>query len=114
MVGMSHSDTSIADVLRRGDERQAEAYRVIAALDLLQRWSAHGRPVVVGSVAYGLVVEPDVDLEIYCPRPRVEDGFVVISELALQLGVWKIRFSNELQEPDPGLYWLIRYSYHAS
>ena len=70
--------------------------------------------MVVGSVAYGLVVEPDVDLEIYCPRPRVEAGFVVMSELALQPGVWKIRFSNELQGPDPGLYWQIRYRQPAS
>ncbi len=96
-------------MLRRADERQAVACRVIEALDLLGRWSRYGRPVLVGSVAHGLVVEPDVDLEIYCPRPRVEDGFAVVSALACEPGVWKVRFSNELDGPDHGLYWQIRY-----
>jgi hypothetical protein len=117
---MSHSASSVganaADVegdaegvLRRAAERQARAQRVLDALDLVRRWSRYGRPVVVGSVAYGLVVEPDIDLEIYCVQPRVEDGFAVVSHLALVPGVWKVRFSNELQGPDPGLYWQVRY-----
>jgi len=107
-------DSSADEVLRRGAERLAAARRVIERLDLLGRWAAYGRPVVVGSVAYGLVVEPDVDLEIFCPRPRVEDGFAVVSQLALEPGVWKVRFSNELEGPDPGLYWQLRYRETAS
>ena len=110
--GVAAAGATAADVegvLRRAAERQARAQRVLELLDLLRRWSRYGRPVLVGSVAYGLVVEPDIDLEIYCVQPRVEDGFAVVSHLALVPGVWTVRFSNELQGPDPGLYWQVRY-----
>jgi hypothetical protein len=96
-------------VLRRAEERRARAQRVIEALDLLRRWSRYGRPELVGSVALGLVVEPDIDMEISCGQPRVEDGFAVVSALAREPGVWKVRFSNELEGPDCGLYWQVRY-----
>ncbi len=65
--------------------------------------------MLVGAVAYGLVVAPDIDMEIYCERPQVEDGFAVMSRLALYPAVWKVSFSNELEGPDRGLYWQLRY-----
>jgi hypothetical protein len=109
MVARQSEGAAVADVLRRADERQAAAHSVIAALDLLGRWARYGRPVLVGSVAHGLVVEPDIDVEIYCAQPRVEDGFAVVSALARDPGVWKVRFSNELEGPDCGLYWQVHY-----
>ncbi|MDP9382963.1 MAG: hypothetical protein M3Q29_23070 [Chloroflexota bacterium] len=60
-------------------------------------------------MAYGLVVAPDIDMEIYCEWPRVENGFAIVSQLALDPSVWKVRFSNELEGPDRGLYWQLRY-----
>jgi hypothetical protein len=33
----------------------------------------------VGSVALGVVVRPDIDLEIGTDAPRVEDGFAVVT-----------------------------------
>jgi hypothetical protein len=53
-------------------------------------------------------------MEIYCAHPRIEDGFAVVSRLALEPGVWKVRFSNELEGPDCGLYWQLRYRHSAS
>lgn len=94
----------IASVLSRSDKRRANAERVMSALGLFERWAVYGRPVLVGSVAYDLVVAPDIDMEIYCERPRIEDGFTVAARLALEPGVQKVRFSNEMQGPAQGLY----------
>ncbi len=105
----SQSGILPADVLRRGERRQAEAQRVLNRLDLFRRWSEYGCPVLVGAVAYGLVVAPDIDMEIYCEQPQVEDGFAIVSQLALDPAVWKVSFSNELEGPDRGLYWQLRY-----
>lgn len=98
-----------ASILQRADERQREAREIIERLGLLERWAKAGQPVLVGAVSYGLAVRPDIDLEIYGDRPRIEDGFAVVTELALVPGVWKIRFSNELDGPNHGLYWQVRY-----
>ncbi len=54
-------------VVRRAEQRRKVAHHILTELDLRERWSAFGRPVLVGAVAYDLVVSPDIDLEIYCP-----------------------------------------------
>jgi hypothetical protein len=68
----------------------------------------------VGSVALGVVVRPDIDLEIVTDAPRVEDGFAVVTAYAHIPGVRRARFRNELVDPDPslptGLYWRLEYS----
>jgi hypothetical protein len=68
-----------------------------------------GTPKLVGAAAYGLMVALDIDIEIYCNAPTVEAGFRIVSEVATRPGVWKVRFSNELEGPDQGLYWQLRY-----
>ena len=68
-----------------------------------------GNPIVVGAVAYGLVVAPDIDMEIFCEAPKIKDGFEVLQTCALHPRVRKARFANELDGPDQGLYWQLRY-----
>lgn len=41
-----------------------------------------GRPVVVGSLRFGLMRHPNLDLEIYTETPQVAQGFAVVAELA--------------------------------
>src|SRR5205823_490190 len=48
-------------------------------------------------------------IEIYCGVPTVDPGFAIVSELARRPAVRKVRFSNELDGPDRGLYWQLRY-----
>ena len=100
---------SASALLARAHTLQAEARRIIDRLDLIGRWTAVGRLLVVGSVAYGLVVEPDIDMEVYMPRPRVAAGFSIVSQFAVVPGVRRVRFANELDGPDPGLYFQLRY-----
>ena len=97
------------DVLEREAARQRRAREVVARLGLFERWAEVGIPKLVGSAAFGLMVAPDIDIEIYCELPTVEAGFSVMSELARRPGVWKVRFSNELDAADQGLYWQLRY-----
>jgi len=99
----------VDEVLRRAEERTSRAFEVIEELDLLGRWSHCGRPVLVGSVTCGLVVNRDIDLNIYCAEPEITRGFEVISDIAAVPGVLKIRYSNCLGSIDQGLYWQIHY-----
>lgn len=74
----------------------------------MERWSEYGEPQLVGSAALELIVEPDIDMEIYCPTPRVEDGFAVLSACAQLPGVRRARFNNALDLPDQGLYFQLQ------
>lgn len=98
------------DLLLRAEHRRERALRIIQELGLLRRWSRRGSPVIVGAIRHGLVVALDIDMEVYSEHPRIEHGFEVMSEVARLPGVWKIRFTNQLDDDDdPGLYWQIRY-----
>ena len=101
------------NILLRAKARRERALKVTQTLGLLERWSRFGSPVVVGSVRHDLVVELDIDMEIYADNPGIEPGFEIMSEIARLPGVWKIRFSNELTTPNQGLYWQIRYRDHV-
>lgn len=98
-----------SELLRRQAQRQQVAVEILSHLGLLERWARVGDAKLVGAAAYGLMVAPDIDLEIYCDAPAVDPGFAVVGELARQPGVWKVRFSNELDGADRGLYWQLRY-----
>lgn len=82
---------------------------VLEDLGLLSRWAAHGEVHLVGSVALDLVVEPDIDLEIYSASPDIGKGFTVLAALAVLPGVRRARFTNTLDTADPGLYFQLQY-----
>ncbi len=97
------------DILVRAEQRRQQTLDVLRILGLMEKWSHFGEPKIVGAVRYGLVVAPDIDLAIYTEFPQIQHGFEVMSVIAKIPGVWKIRYSNELDRPDQGLYWQIRY-----
>jgi hypothetical protein len=97
-------------VLIRAAERRQRAFVVIEDLKLVERWSHVGRVVLVGGVAYDLVVSLDIDFEVFTSGiPKITDGFRVLAELAEHPQVTKAHFSNDLSAPDQGLYWQLRY-----
>jgi hypothetical protein len=95
--------------LTHAAERQRIAHQILADLQLIEKWRVFGNPIIVGAVSYGLVVAPDIDMEIFCDEPKIQDGFAVLQACALHPRVRKARFSNKLDEPDEGLYWQLGY-----
>jgi len=97
------------EFLARAAARQKIAEDILQQLDLLNRWSRYGKPILVGSVALELVVAPDIDIEVYCPDLRIEDGFEVLAACASHPQVSRARFWNALFPPHHGLYWRLDY-----
>jgi hypothetical protein len=95
-------------VLARAQERRRRALRIIEELDLINRWSRFGEPVVVGSVSTGLVVAPDIDLEVYADSPQIAQGFQVMAEVAESRNVVGVTFKNGPETRGSWLYWEIR------
>lgn len=87
-----------------------EALRVIEYLNLMSLWrDAGGDPFLVGALAYDLALSPDIDIEIYCETPRIEDGFRILNACAHQPGCRAARYRNEIEGPDQGYYWQVLY-----
>lgn len=101
----------MVNILERANLRQEVARSIIEDLGLMEKWKRYGRPVIVGSCAYQLVVSPDIDMEIYCPDLKIEHGFQVLAECAQNPRVKKARFVNALLNEDKALYWQLRYEY---
>lgn len=97
------------DVIELAAIRRKVAEKILTDLDLFRKWERFGRPVMVGAFAYDLLLDPDIDMEIYCSDLRIEHGFQVLSECALNQRVTKVRFFNELTGRDKALYWQICY-----
>ena len=97
------------ELLEKAARRQAQARQIITELDLLDRWALYGRPIVVGSVSTGLVVEPDIDMEVYTTEPQIADGFRVMAAVAESDRVVRITFKNEYETRGAWLYWEVHY-----
>lgn len=96
-------------VLEQCNQRLHTAHAILAELQLFERWQAFGTPVLVGAMAYELAMAPDIDMEIYCDAPCIEDGFAILRDCALHPHVRKAHFGKHLDEADEGLYWRIIY-----
>ena len=103
----------MSELLARAKARQQIAEKILEELDLVNQWSKYGTCHVVGATAYHLVVAPDIDMEIFCPDLKIEDGFEILRNCALHPNVKKIRFWNALGPPHYGLYWQIRYEHEG-
>jgi hypothetical protein len=97
------------DLRERASRRRQAALAIIGDLDLFGRWAPYVEPHLVGSVALDLVVEPDIDLEIYSAEPMIDHGFRVLSSLAALPGIRRARFTNALDWDDQGLYFQVQY-----
>ncbi len=99
----------MSERLQKADELQRKAHAVIERLGLETIWAEVGRPVLVGSIRFGLISKPNIDYEIYTSVPRIAEGFSAIRRIAEAPGVTQIQYANFLESPDPGLYWRIDY-----
>ncbi|MCF4151057.1 hypothetical protein L2W58_04515 [Dethiosulfovibrio sp. F2B] len=98
---------NLKEILESSDRRRREALDILSTLELMKTWGKYGRPVLVGAVAYDLVLDCDIDMEIYCPTLKIEDGFEVFSRLCGKKSdlVKGCSFQNHLGGPDGALYW---------
>lgn len=97
------------DVLERAQQRKTNGESILADLDLLNLWRLVGTPNIVGGLAYNLVVNPDIDIEIYCDEPDIKSGMEILASLAINPNVTHAKYSNHLDGPDQGLYFQIKY-----
>ncbi len=103
----------MSEFTSRAETRQQIAEYILHELDLVNQWNRFGTCHLVGAVAYRLVVAPDIDMEIFCHEPKIEDGFEIIRACALYPKVTWTRFWNALGPPHHGLYWQVRYNYEG-
>jgi hypothetical protein len=94
-----------AALLSRSREREARAREILDRLGLQEAWARFGRPVLVGAVAHGLAWDPDIDLEVYCPKLSPDHGFAVLARAVREPGVLAAVFQNHLPGPDGAYYW---------
>lgn len=97
------------NILERANRTRQRAQAILDDLGLLEKWGRFGRPVLVGAVSFDLAVAPDLDMEIYCPDLKIEHGFQVLGQCALNPRVTSAQFLNALATPDKALYWQLHY-----
>jgi hypothetical protein len=103
-----------ADLLRRQDELQAGARRVLGELQVLDQLRKLGEPVIVGSLALGLMVWRDIDLEVQCPRLNSEIAFDAVRYLVSRPGAYRLVYhdftgARAIPAVPEGYYWGVRY-----
>ncbi|MFI6829141.1 hypothetical protein ACIBG5_18695 [Kribbella sp. NPDC050241] len=101
--------TRRTDLRTRADARLRTAYELVRELDLLGRWSRYGDVEIVGSVGIGVVVAPDIDLEIHSDDPQVADGFRVMRPLAELPRSRRITYLDARDRHERGQYWKLEY-----
>ncbi|TCC53514.1 hypothetical protein E0H75_07460 [Kribbella capetownensis] len=99
----------MTDLRTRADARLRTAYELVRELDLLGRWSQYGDVEIVGSVGIGVVVAPDIDLEIHSDDPQVADGFAVMQPLAELPKSRRITYLDARDRHERGQYWKLEY-----
>jgi hypothetical protein len=95
------------DLLVRARERGLAGRAILDELGLFAAWSRYGRPVLVGATANDLGLDPDIDLEVYCPHLSPAHGFEVLARAARNPSVKETLYQNHLDGPDGALYWRI-------
>jgi hypothetical protein len=104
-------EVAVSELRVRADVRLARAGEVVRDLELVERWGPYGDVVIVGSVGIGVVVAPDVDLEVWSAEPRVGDGFAVVRELAELPGVRRVTYLDARDRHERGQYWKVEYEF---
>ncbi|MDQ0185370.1 nucleotidyltransferase domain-containing protein [Cytobacillus sp. FSL R5-0569] len=98
-------------LLERAGKRKERAKQILKELSLLERWSRIGEVYVVGAYAYDLMVDCDIDIEVFCDEPNANQVFSMLAEIVDHPQVVDIKYHNYLNESFNGLYFKILYKY---
>ena len=120
---MSESETLSqeysAELLRRQEVLQAEARVIMEELDIIKLLGQLGNPVQLGSSALGLMVWPDIDINVSCPGLGIDRALETMRPIFAHRQVKRVRYLNEVGHFNPtGLELHDRYYfgvyYHAT
>jgi hypothetical protein len=92
--------------------RQETARTILDRLSPLERWRPFGEPVLCGAVSYGLLVAPDIDIEVF-GRMDAGAGFSIVADWAAKMAVRRALFLNAMGEEDAGLGWDVQYRHRG-
>lgn len=107
-----------AELLRRQDALQTEARMILEELDLFKLLGQLGDPIQLGSSASGLMVWPDIDINVSCPGLSIDRALESVCPIFAHPQVKSVRYLNEVGHFNPtGLelhdrYYFVVY-YHA-
>jgi hypothetical protein len=102
------ADSRSAALLERAAARQRTAEQISADLDVESGWARFGTVHLVGAAAYGLIVAPDIDFEIFGPM-TAQAGFEQCTRWAANPHVTKIKYVDGAATEDDGLGWQVTY-----
>lgn len=83
-------------LLARAEERRQEAMVLLDDLAVLEGLGSIGRTVIVGSVRHGLVVLPDIDIEVAVPGLWPGIGFENVGQIARHESVTRVTYANRI------------------
>lgn len=94
----------VEQLINRQSWLQASARQVLEELGVLSILEPAGRVRVVGSLELGLMVWPDIDLEIITSGPPEAEAVLdVLRELVLVSGIRKINYADHRASPVSGI-----------
>lgn len=83
---------------------QQQASKLLHDLHLMDILQLAGQPKLVGSADMGLMVWPDIDLEVVSPgRPDLPRALDIVRRLMLEAGVGKLNIVDERQTTKPDI-----------
>lgn len=97
------------DIFEQEERTRVTAHQILHELKLIERWQEVGKPILVGAAAYHLMMNPDIDMEIYCAAPDASAGFQVLAQCVKHPNVISAKYVNLLDKEDQGIYYQIKY-----
>lgn len=90
-----------AELLSRQSALQAEATRVLAALNIVEMLAPAGRPVFNGSYVTGLMVWRDLDVSVTAPGKTSQQAYETMLPVLTHPDVALVRYRNEAGARNP-------------
>jgi hypothetical protein len=104
---------SCTAVLLREARRQEKARDILRLLSPLERWRPYGTPALCGAMSYGLLVAPDIDIEVFGEMDASAGFSIVAGWLAADLAVRRVLFINAVGEEDAGYGWDVQFAHRS-
>ncbi|MFD1851961.1 hypothetical protein [Oceanobacillus bengalensis] len=99
--------------LERAAKRKLQAEKILNELQLIQKWNTVGDCYIVGSVAYDLIVTPDIDIETFCKEPNPQIIMSKLALLTLNKNVVELKYRDYTSTDFNGHYFKLIYQFEG-